>query len=168
MFYRSILYGLYQNPMKISHSHTHPFYGTIPRTELWLLFFQLFQGFFFILFRCPFSCQISVCISLTFFKPRKLFKWVYFRLQSIWLAQSKCRALEIDDPFFEFIALIRIRTHYVVKLFWAFGIEFSGVMLLFYMYIKVSDQARLFEGTHRIDNMTFLNRLETIFAPIAK
>lgn len=131
---------------------------------LWLLFvslsipISLFSFFLFLLLNKRPCESCAFCLSnefsqYAFFKPRKLFKWVYFRLQSIWLAHSKCRALEIDDPFSEFIALIHISYAFYSKSSFLFCSHPLFLCLrsqhsLSSMYIEVFDQARLFQKPH--------------------
>lgn len=50
--------------------------------------------------------SISAMHYLNSWNQAKLFKWIYFWLQSIWLAYLKCRPKEIDDPLSEFIIVI--------------------------------------------------------------
>lgn len=117
----------------------HTFYGIFC-----LSFDSNFSISNFLFFRsfwkpCDLWC---LCLSnefsqyMQFFKPRKLFKWVYFRLQSIWLAHSKCRALEIDDPFSEFIALIHISYAFCSKsYFLSFSISLFILPRSQYVYV---------------------------------
>lgn len=113
----------------------------------------------------PSPWERSFCLAYetqcAFFKPRKLFNWVYFRLQSIWLAHSKCRALEIDDPFCEFIALIHISYAFCSKscIFLYRTILTSSHLNTHIQatYIEVFDQARLFQKLLTISFDDFWN-----------